>query len=94
MGAGRDSEAEHKAAWDAYYAQQAQAQQQQGIPPQGHDMPQPAYGASPYPSQEQQGAHYAPQGHPGPGGQYGGRVASGHGPESITNGMGRMNVGQ
>ena len=55
IGAGRDSEAEHRAAWDAYYAQQAHQQAQQGqVQPQDGLSQQP-YGASPYPVQPEQG---------------------------------------
>ncbi|KAK1922734.1 glycosyl transferase [Papiliotrema laurentii] len=81
LGAGRDSEAEHRAAWDAYYAQQAQnqGQAQDGLPPQ-------PYGASPYPSQAEQGQQ---------GGQqppWGQRSTSGGSVEQLAGGVNRMTV--
>ncbi|WVQ93060.1 hypothetical protein IAU59_000124 [Kwoniella sp. CBS 9459] len=60
LGAGSDPQAEHKAAWDAYYRQQAEHQQQQqygGLPhqqgPEG-DGTQNVYGQSPYAPQQGQ----------------------------------------
>ncbi|WVF65387.1 hypothetical protein IAT40_000114 [Kwoniella sp. CBS 6097] len=84
LGAGSDPQAEHKAAWDAYYRQQAEQQQQQqqqqyaGQPHQQvneADGTQNVYGQSPYAPQ---------QGQPGPG--------AGAGVDGVTSGMNRMAV--
>ncbi|WVR08922.1 hypothetical protein IAU60_005981 [Kwoniella sp. DSM 27419] len=89
IGAGSDPQAEHKAAWDAYYRQQAAAQQQAQGQGQGYaqshqaeaqDGTQHVYGQSPYAAQD--GAQHD-QGY---GGQPNGGV------DGIAGGMGRMAV--
>ncbi|OCF39579.1 class E vacuolar protein-sorting machinery protein HSE1 [Kwoniella heveanensis CBS 569] len=85
LGAGSDPQAEHKAAWDAYYRQQAEQQQQQqqqsygvGAPPHHQqqgievDGTQNVYGQSPY-APQQQGQHA-------------------QGVDGVTSGMNRMTV--
>ncbi|KAK8844167.1 hypothetical protein IAR55_006961 [Kwoniella newhampshirensis] len=82
---GGDPQAEHKAAWDAYYRQQAEQQQhQQGISyPQQPGGPEPLqiieYGASPYPPHAQ--ADELPT-YPG----------QQHGVDGVTVGINRMAV--
>lgn len=74
--------AEHAAAWEAYYRQQAE-QSGQPYHPQQHDpaAAAPVYASSGYPAQQGQGQRVSSYGAPGP------RQVDG-----VTSGMGRMSV--